>query len=489
MLTAVLFYGLLGAFVGLQFGDTPLHIISGALLAQLSHFVVVPSGVLGSNKLKTLTEQRATKFERMEALHKLADDEKRELTEEEQTEWDTLETEMTDLDKNIKREQEFVRRQAEMAATQGTQLHADDGGQDAEKREASSFSFLKFVREASNGALTGLELEMHQEAETEARSHGVEIRNYGIPQVALTAAPKSASQKRAQTITQGTQPDDGGELVQIEYGSFMDVLRANLVLTSLGARFLTGLQGNLEFDEKVTASSFTWKGEVETLDETGITFGKKTMTPNRLGGYVDISKLAMIQTTPAIEQLVREDMAIGMSLALQLAAISGSGVGNIPEGILNATGTSAVTVGANGGGPTRALILEHFSSIDTQNALQGTLGWLFHPSLKYKLMNTKVDAGSGIFLMEEQNSLMGYNVQTTTQVPTNLTKGSGTNLTAAIFGNWSDFYIGQWGGIDLMVNPYTKAKQGMVEVIIDGFFDQLTRRPESFSVCDEYVFA
>lgn len=120
------------------------------------------------------------------------------------------------------------------------------------------------------------------------------------------------------------------------------------------------------------------------------------------------------------------------------------------------------------------------TALATANQNGRRLGWLINAATRGKLKNTLLDAGSGRFLMEENDTLMEYPVAMSNMVPANGTKGTGTALSAAIFGDWSQLFIGQWGGIDLLVDPYTLATGGQVKIVAQGFFNIAIPRPNAF---------
>ena len=192
----------------------------------------------------------------------------------------------------------------------------------------------------------------------------------------------------------------------------------------------------------------------------------------------------MIQSTVPVsfENLLRSDLRRSHELALDLAAINGSGTAPVPEGILNTTGIGSVGIDTNGGVITRAAIIALIRALDVENVDFNNLSFLGNPQVRAELMNTKVDAGSGRFLMENANSgLLGYNAAFTTQVPSDLTKGAGTALSALIFGNFREMMIGTWGGMDVIADPYSKATSGMVRLITHGFHDVAVRQPKAFA--------
>jgi hypothetical protein len=75
----------------------------------------------------------------------------------------------------------------------------------------------------------------------------------------------------------------------------------------------------------------------------------------------------------------------------------------------------------------------------------------------------------------------GYAAYVSNNVPSNLTKGSGTNLSAMIFGNWEELLIGLWGSLDLLVDPYSNADSGRVRIVAFMSADIAVRRAASFA--------
>ena len=121
------------------------------------------------------------------------------------------------------------------------------------------------------------------------------------------------------------------------------------------------------------------------------------------------------------------------------------------------------------------------TEVATDNADMGRLNYLTTPGIRGLLKGTAKDAGSGQFVWGESSTLNGYNAAVSTQVPSNLTKGSGTSLHAIIFGNWEELIIAQWGGYDLVVDPYTSSKNALVTLVANSWWDIALRHAESFA--------
>lgn len=426
--------------------------------------------------LKQLRDERAAKAEALQAIYAKASGETRGLNTEERAQWETGKTELAELDQQIKDAEYQESLARSLAGTKGTVISAND------KKDLRKYSLIKAVRGLVTGQVDGLEKEMHEEAVKEARELGVEIKNFGIPSLVL--------ENRANSVTQDTQPEDGAQLVKDDYKGMIDLLKNALVARALGANYMTGLKGNVAFDKITQGATSTWKTEIAELDASSLKFGSAEMTPHRLGTYSIVSKQLLNQSSSAIENLIRQELMESIAHAVDVAAINGSGASNQPTGVLNTAGIGSVAIGANGGDPTYNHIVALENAVEIQNALLGNLKYLINPKVKNKLKTTKIDAGSGLFIMPGNTELNGYGAISSNMVPSDLTKGTAAGTCSAIvFGNWSDLLIGQWGGLDLMADPYTLATSGRIRLIVDSFWDVFVRRAASFAAIKDATTA
>lgn len=425
--------------------------------------------------LKALKDERGEVMEQMSAINATASEAKRSLTKEEAEQWDKAEARLAELDKEIARAEKAEQVNARLASKSGAKF----SNETPEEKELKNFSFVNFVNEArSQKGLTGLNAEMHQEALKEARAIGTDVKGYGVPTAILN---------QRNTVTGGTQPADGSQLLQTDHRGMIEYLRDAQILRQAGAQYLTGLSGNVEFDTEEDVAKSTWKSENAELDMQKHQFGSKTMSPKRLGSVMAPSVQLLNQSSYDVEGMFRNALFASIGSAVDIAGINGSGAANEPLGVLNAAGIGAVSIDANGGAPTYEKLVEAESLVDIANALNGRPGFLINPKVRAKLKVTKLDAGSGQFLMPNNNELIGYGAYSSNSVPSDLTKGTGTNLSAIVFGNFNDLVIGQWGGLDLIVDPYTLATQGKVKLVINSYWDVLVRRAKSFAAIKDAV--
>ncbi|MTI32811.1 phage major capsid protein [Xanthovirga aplysinae] len=420
-----------------------------------------------------LKEERAEKLQAMQDMANKIKEENRNFTEEEQTKWDALQEEVDEFDTQI-RQQEQIEAIERRAAGEAYREQTSE----KEKREIKKFSFMKAIRGQMNGNLDGLEAEMHQEAEREARTSGMNIQGVGVPYMVLN---NEAEESRALNAT--GESEDGKVTIETSLGSYIEALRARLITQSMGARVLTGLSGNFDLPKSTAVSKSEWAGENTDVVESNPKFGSISMTPKRLGTFVTLSKQLITQSSLDVERMVREDLAMAQAIALDKAAITGTGSNNQPKGILSTSGIKEVAGGTNGAAPTWSHIVGLETAIATENADMGNLGYLTNPQVRGKLKTTERVANSGQFIWGDNSSpINGYRARVTTQVPSDLTKGTGTALSALLFGNWNDLVIAQWGGLDLVVDPYTLAKKGQIQIVIASFHDIAVRHAQSFAV-------
>lgn len=432
-----------------------------------------------SSELKQLRQQ---KFEEQESIVSDAnarEEGKRDLTPNEETRFDTLQTEIEDLDKQIARSVKFEANQAVRAASSGVQV---GGSEDQElSKMKKRFSFHKAIRsQMSNGVLDGVEAEIHQETKRRASAAGVAITGLAIP--------TDFSQQRAdgQTVTQ----DSGGygaKLVATELQNPIEFLRPKPIVESLGARFMTGLQGNLEFPTNDGGITGAWSGEVATTSASKNAYGSKSMSPKRYAVRSLISLQNIMQSSFDVERMTVDDIRAVIANALDAAAINGSGASNQPTGILNTSGVNSVVGGTNGAAPTWSHIVDLETSIYSANAEAENLAYLINPGTKGFLKKTKHSAGDLNYLMGSSNEVNGYKVGVSNHVPNNLTKGTLSGAAnAGIFGDFKQLLVGQWAFLDLSVDDKSEKKNGYIAIDVNTFADVLVRQPKAFSVIKDW---
>jgi len=266
---------------------------------------------------------------------------------------------------------------------------------------------------------------------------------------------------------------------------FIGLLRPRMMVTQLGARVMSGLQGNVDIPRQAAAASFAWIAEHTAATASDMTTETVALTPKTGSARTIISRRLLLQSSPSAEALVLDDLRTVVALGIDLAAIAGTGTGNQPRGVLNTSGVSVVAGATNGAAPTWANIVALESGVADANADAGALAYLTNSKVRGKLKTTEKATGTAMFVWADGTdagfgSLNGYRAGVSNQVPSNLTKGTGANLSAIIFGNWSDLVIASWGVLDVQVTNNTRADGG-TDVRLFQDVDVVLRRPASFS--------
>lgn len=406
--------------------------------------------------LAALRQKRAAKLEAMQAIETRAANENRpELNEAEIAEFDTGMTEVRSLDTQIHR--------AEFLAE--AERHAPATAVDGEHRSAdlAGYSLAKAIQESMAGRLTGLEAERHQEL-----SRGREVRGVMVPASILM-------ETRA-VLTTSPAPGPGGNLVGRQIMPLVEHPRPALLIEAQGATVMRDLVGNVDLPYMPTSGAVGWVAEHVNVIRTDPTFTKSTLTPRTVGGEYEVSRRMILQSSQAIEDLMRRDLGLLIRGAVDRAAINGPG-GVAPLGILNTPGVVIITPEAAFSDTTADMI----AALELDN-LTGSRGFVGNPGVMRTARKTKTAYGEVIPLAD---LFHGERFASTTQIPNDFGAHDavpGTN--ALIYGEWSELVIGYWSGVDILVNPYHQDVASKGGVLIHAFLDcdVAVRTPKAFVV-------
>jgi len=350
---------------------------------------------------------------------------------------------------------------------------------DMTAKEQRSYSLMNAIRGVASGRFSGLEKEVSDEL---ARQYGKEARGFFVP----------TSIFKRDILT--SSPANGSNLVPEDHlaSEFVDALRANLVISGLGARMMQGLKGDVAIPALNAKTSVGFVAENNAPGSEGApTFRQITMSPKTLVQYVDISRKLMMQSDPSVEQIVRDDMTRQFASKIDEVAIEGGGA-NEPTGILQTNGIGSVALGTNGGAITYASLVDLEKEVAIDNALAGNLAYLTNPKVVGEMRQTprQTSGVEGNFILNDTNRVLGYDVASTTLVPSDLTKGTSSGVCSAmIFGNFSDLMIGMFGGLDVLVDPYTGSSTGATRIALYQDIDVAVRHAESFAAIQDITTA
>lgn len=400
-----------------------------------------------------------------------AETEKRELSADETTILRNIQSEVEAFENQIK-DAEL----REKFAKKSVEGKKSNDGMNAEEREMSNFSMTKFFNSINrNEPITGLEREILDEGVTEARSLGASSNGHYINLKALNAI-----QKRAMSAGSASA---GGNFVQTDKMGFFDVLRSNRVLDKVGAEWEMGMVPNVDYTGFSTGWTFADAAENATAADADAVTVNRSVSPKRIAGKILLSNQLMIQD-PTMDAKLLQSLQNALYPYVEGKVLTGTGTSNAMTGITANATAATLALGTNGGAPSLTYIQNMRKTLLNGNVDASKIFWLINPNTEALLMATPVDTGSGAMLIPYGsyfNGATGFinNIPylVTSNLPNNLTKGtSSSNCSAVIAGDFSNLKVCQWGGLDIVIDPYTAAAEGQTRIICNTYWDTTIKR-------------
>lgn len=393
----------------------------------------------------------------------------REMTDDETSEIDSikeqikdLNQQLTELEEKIKNlrfededekvdepiEDEPTENETENEPSEYNEPDDDNKEDKTNKRNMKKrFSLVRSIRNiVNNSAMNDVDAAVIAEGNKEARKAGINFQG----QIQLP------SQRAAVTVTA-----EGEDVVATDLFDILKPLRAKNVLSQAGAKFMSGLVGNVQVPV-MTKSNVTWEGETATAKDGAGTFSQVTLSPKRIAGFIDISKQLIAQDSIDVENAIREDLVNAINSKLEetvLGAVEGSATQ--PAGIFNVIKPTAVADFA-------ALVTKE-SDVEDANVIG---------ECKYILSNKAKAALRSMAKGTKSTQLVYENGTVDGTVALNTSNIAGKNY---VYGDFSNLAIGSWGGVDLTVDPYTKAADGMIRIVVNMYVDAQILRTAAFA--------
>ena len=422
-------------------------------------------------KLKQLQEKRGSLMKQVRETLDLAQTETRALTADEATKLTGLESEIDGVDSTLQAEMRQLARESQ-AVPQLSQ---------SEARDVARFDIGTALRSLANGtALDGIEAEMVQQGFAEARAAGIgSNRGIMLPRMIVR------KENRDITATGGSGGDQGGMTVATEKRGLADDFFNGSLMRSLGATVFEGLVMNLDLPRIIAGTTPVKKTENEAAGEVSPTTAMLSLSPKRLPAFIDISDQLLMQSSVNIEAFIRMHLAAQMLAVSEAAFFHGGGTSEA-NGIAGTSGIGSVAGGTNGLAPTWAHLVGLETEVDTDNALIGRLAYATNGQIRGKLKTTpKVASTDSIMLLDDRNpnSVNGYPIGFSNAISRTLTKAaSGAVCSAIFYGNFADYIMAFWGGMNLeLIRDSANAKVGQHTLVANTFYDGGVIRPKSFA--------
>ena len=355
---------------------------------------------------------------------------------------------------------DLVKNKAEAVNTpiRSTDMSTNEVGLD--QKEVKRFSFLR----ALNALANPTDRAAQEAAAFEREVSDAASKKYEKPANGILV-PNEVLQR---DLNVGTATA-GGNLVPTELlaGSFIDILRKRMAVMATNPTMLTGLSGNVSIPRMTSTSTAYFVGESGAPTESQQAFDQVNMTPKTIGAFVDYSRRLLLQSSIDVETMIRDDIAKVIATKLDNAAIYGSGSSNEPLGIKDTTGVGTQTITTFG---TFAEYIGMETDVAAANADVANMYYLINASARGALKSTEKTSTSTANFVFENNEINGYPAIVSNQLANN----------DVLFGDFSQFVIGMWSGLDLTVDPYANATSGSVRIIALQDVDFAVKQPTAF---------
>lgn len=352
------------------------------------------------------------------------------------------------------------------------------------EKEKKSFDVMNIVRylAGDEGADAGFEKELSQEIAKKQNKASRNSKSFFIPSDILnmqrTFNHNAFNSFRA--MNAGTTTAGGHTVATIlEAGSMIDVLRNALAVGRLGATYLTGLQGVIDIPRVTVATSGSWVAENGSAAEGSVTMDKVTLTQKVATGHTTTTRLLRSQSSIDINNFVLNELFKTIAVTVDAAAINGSGSSNQPTGVRSQSGINTVATDTNGSAPTFGLFVDMETAIANDNADQGAMKYLINSKTRGAAKKTPKVTAMDHYIYEK-GMINDLEAIVSNQVPSNITKAGGSNLSTALCGYWPDLLIGLWGSFEISIDDKYYATDGRHRIVAFQDYDVAVRHPESF---------
>lgn len=346
---------------------------------------------------------------------------------------------------------------------------------DVKPKEWARYSLSRAITSKLAGKFDGFEKEMSEEV---ALRNGKQPDGFFVPDEAM------AYQRNAIAGTATL----GGMLIQTDNLSsqFIEILRNKSQVINLGAQVLN-LTRQATIPRQNGASTANWiNGETAASTLSGVNLQQITLTPKTVAALVQYSKMLLLESDPSIDNILRNDLASQIGLAIDLATLHGAGSSGEPTGILATTGIGSVLLATDGLAINNTTAYPAMVSLESvvaaANADAGSLAYLMRPAVRGQLKTTSRFSSTNTPVFEN-GMVNGYRAEVTNQISKVLTTGTATTITTPVFfGNWNEVIIASFGATDVVVDEYTAAINRVVKIYAHRMADVGIRHAASFSV-------
>lgn len=237
------------------------------------------------------------------------------------------------------------------------------------------------------------------------------------------------------------------------------------VFESLGVSRIENAWGDMTFPE-YTGTAVGWAGETEQAKKGNGEVLSKTFKPHRLTAVCEISKQLLIQDASGLEEVIKRDIFEQVAHKLQTTVFGAKDETNAPKGLFTGVDTVATS-------KSYADILKIMT--DAERSKFGGENAKILLSLEAQAKMMQIGVGTDITHFK-----FAYDYDNKTVCGTPAVVSGDVVAKGAIIADWRDFVIVHWGGTDILVDPYSKADEGIIRLVVNYYVDAGFRRSDAY---------
>jgi len=353
--------------------------------------------------------------------------ETRELTDEEKNRVEEIKNEI----KKLQDELEELNKKNETPVDNN-----EEENENKRNKHMKNFSILKALRSVVNGEA--------MDATTRAFVEAGKQEMRGLSFNGQIQLP--IEQRTIQVTGDSGEHDD---VVSTDLFNVLEPLQHKLALVEAGAKMVTGLVGDVQYPVMSNGSA-AWEGETSEADDASITFSNVKLQPHRLSATITVSKQFIMQDSVGAENAIRNEIINAVAQKLEATILGNTNTSGQPQGIF---------YGANDTFADFAGLCALEAAVENAK-FNGEKSYIVSPSAKATLRGM-IKGTNATGMVWENGEIDG-----TKAISTGFVNGK-----KIAYGQFDQLVIGQWGALDLVVDPYTAAKNASVVITVNAWFD------------------
>ena len=354
----------------------------------------------------------------------------------------------------------------------------------AENRPMSEAEKREYDTLQSDFAKLGRELSLNADMVSSLKNSSSEVKSQEalLREVLAEAAKKGGKSEYVITAREWTNGIDmakvaEGGMIPLTIKDILPPLEQGLIHDKVGIPIETGVMGDIQWPV-LGAVEATVKGEKESLADTGIDMSKVVAKKVRVGITIPVSGSAITSTSTNLLGLIQSQAGKGVVRLLNRVIFSHQ---NFTSDFHGPFAGAKAQIAFAGAVPTYKELLQMKGKVMGEGVEPVGFCYVMSENMKSILEATPIDAGSGRMIVEN-GAINGYPVFTTEFINYGSNKQKAEDVEYIGAGCWGYLPVNQYDELRVIVDPYSRAKEDVVQITINGDWSITTLRTQAFAL-------